>query len=87
MLEVAERSRYLRPDSFPPPLEGDHPLSLSVRGQAAGTITDHSTSTARGSDLTDGLEKRACDCISQTYDFHFHLIKLVCVAAFQCYFL
>lgn len=87
MLEVAERSRYLRPDSFPPPLEGDHPLSLSVRGQAAATITDHSTSAARGSDLTDGLEERTHDCISQTYNFDFHFMRLVCVAASQCYFL
>lgn len=86
MLEVTERSRNLRPDSFPPPVEGDHLLSLSVRGQATGTITDHSPSATVGSDLTDGLEKRAHDCISRTYDFNFHFIKLVRVTAFQCYF-
>lgn len=84
MLERAERSRDLRPDSFPPPVEGDHLLSLSVRGQATGTITDHSPSAARESDLTDGLEKSAHDCISRTYDFNFHFIKLVCVSTFQC---
>lgn len=44
MLEGAERSGDLRPDSFPPPVEGDHLFSLSVRGQATGTITDHGQS-------------------------------------------
>lgn len=63
MLERAERSRSLRPDSFPPPVEGDHLLSLSVRGQATGTITDQQPIGKPGrvgdSDLTDGLQKTA----------------------------
>lgn len=53
VLEGAERSRDARPHSFPPPVEGDHLLSLSVRGQATGTITDHSPSAA--ADQTDEL--------------------------------
>lgn len=64
MLEGAERSGNLGPDSFPPPVEGDHLFSLSVRGQATGTISDHSPSATVSSDLTDGLEKRTRDCIS-----------------------